>query len=344
MSITFSFLKAGSGDAILISFDGKNILIDGGEVYHGFIDEIEKIKENNQLIDLMVLTHIDSDHISGFLEILEDYSFLINSIWFNPFDKAVLFPSLNRSNETSAKQGLKFQKFVAAFKVEYSNFSYDDQIFIEAKPEKFVLFPQLEVNILSPNKEKLDTLREKYTPPVKTNETSAKKRINSGTIEELAQYKFEKDSSLANAASIALLLTYQKEYKFLLLADADIELVTTTLKSLGYSKANKLKVNFVKLSHHGSKNNLNQAFLDIVETDSFVISTNGERHFHPNTETLCKIITNPERTKNQKIKFYFNYSEVFGELNQNLVFKNGQKERYNFNFFSIEDKSLTFGN
>ncbi|OUD12218.1 ComEC/Rec2 family competence protein [Thioflexithrix psekupsensis] len=345
MSITFNFLPAGYGDAILISFDGKNIFVDGGTKKNYLHKSIQKIKSNKQLIDLMVLTHIDSDHIGGFIGILknEEDGRLVQKVWFNSLDKANFIPSFTDSNETSARQGVTFQDRVKELAKE-NKLTYDDQIFIEAKPEKFEIFPHLEVNILSPTKEKLDILASSILESVsETRETATKTRINFCTIEQLAQYEFKKDSSPTNAASIVLLLTYKEEYKFLLLADADIELVTNSLINLGYSKKNKLKINFVKLSHHGSKNNLNQAFLELIDTDTFVILTNAGKHGHPDTETLCKIIMNPERNLGKKINFFLNYDSVYNSLKDNPVFEPEQRKKYNFSFFSKENEPLIFG-
>ena len=79
------FLKANNGDAIYISFLDKydqprNILVDGGREATYFdrvrrngplkrvIDDIKHRKEN---IDLLILSHIDNDHIEGFLKWFE---------------------------------------------------------------------------------------------------------------------------------------------------------------------------------------------------------------------------------------------------------------------------------
>ncbi len=68
MGIIFKFLKAGNGDSILISTNRSNILIDGGtkRTFNIYLKkEIDRLREANQIVDLMVLTHIDSDHIDG---------------------------------------------------------------------------------------------------------------------------------------------------------------------------------------------------------------------------------------------------------------------------------------
>ena len=113
------------------------------------------------------------------------------------------------------------------------------------------------------------------------------------------------------------------------------------MKKRGYSKQKPLKIDFVQLSHHGSKRNLNQYFLEIIDTEKFIISTDGSSHNHPNKETLCKIIMNPKRDKTKKINFLFNYEDICERFKQ--VFTEDERRSYNFNLEGIEEKKLVFG-
>jgi glyoxylase-like metal-dependent hydrolase (beta-lactamase superfamily II) len=98
MSFNFSVLQAEHGDCILIQgeFDGqsRNILVDGG-LSRTYIHKkrpqilkklLKKIKDAKQRIDLLVLSHVDEDHIAGLLagfkrgELLEE---LTDKVWFN---------------------------------------------------------------------------------------------------------------------------------------------------------------------------------------------------------------------------------------------------------------------
>ena len=93
------FLKAFKGDAILISlFENdtpRNILIDGGEAGTYSDDDnepgelkevIDNIKKKRQKLDLLILTHIDDDHIGGILKWFEEDEKAfewIEEVWFN---------------------------------------------------------------------------------------------------------------------------------------------------------------------------------------------------------------------------------------------------------------------
>lgn len=88
--LSIKLLPAGYGDCILLSTDDKkpvNILIDGGlaKTYNEFIKkEMAYILQLNQKLNLVICTHIDNDHISGLVELLNNsYYRLIDSIWYN---------------------------------------------------------------------------------------------------------------------------------------------------------------------------------------------------------------------------------------------------------------------
>ncbi len=325
MGIRFEFLKAGNGDCILISVDNQsiNILIDGGlpKTYNMELKKkLESIKNKNSYLDLVVLTHYDNDHIGGILKLLDSEKksiknsekTIIKEFWFNSFDNA-LVNYFTTSNQTSAKQQIKFDEYIKEL-IPY--IKYQSKISIDNKQEIFLGKNQeLKFTLLSPNNQKLDELFSKFEKEVINYKTSAHSSDSFLSIEELSTKQFKSDTSLTNGASIAFILEYEK-LKFLFLGDAHIDLIVESLQNLGYSKNNRLKLEFIKLSHHGSSKNLNSEFLDLVETNKFIILTNGGRHNHPNKETLAKILTYHKREKDKNghfkndIEFIYNYPQT----------------------------------
>lgn len=67
--------QSGKGDCILITSNNKNVLVDGGvsDAYTTYVsEELSKLKKAKIAIDLACVSHIDDDHIGGFLKMIED--------------------------------------------------------------------------------------------------------------------------------------------------------------------------------------------------------------------------------------------------------------------------------
>ena len=76
-----SFFDVGQGDAALIETPNKNqILIDGGPDYSVLSQLSKELPFYDRSIDLIILSHPDSDHLFGFLEILNRYD-VKNILW-----------------------------------------------------------------------------------------------------------------------------------------------------------------------------------------------------------------------------------------------------------------------
>lgn len=137
------------------------------------------------------------------------------------------------------------------------------------------------------------------------------------SIGSLANEIFVPDSSLSNKSSFSFLI--QKNHKKILyLGDCHAE---TVISWLNNNQIDKIKVDAVKISHHGSKNNTSLALLERIDCQKYLISTNGKSHGHPHLETLARIAV---INKDIKTNIYFNY----GLKNIPTWFTNELCERY----------------
>ena len=183
------------GDSFLIQFPNEkfNLLVDTGFIstYDQYLKpRLIELKSDNQAIDLLVISHIDADHISGAIKLLEDnldsakHNIIeIKNIWHNsyrhiqhkslisktPYKKnkvavqrfgALGYPlqQEEKQNSISAKQGSSL-----ATKIEQSGYNWNSQfngnaVIIENQ-QLIQLTPNLKLILLSPNQQKLEKLR-----------------------------------------------------------------------------------------------------------------------------------------------------------------------------------------
>lgn len=116
------------------------------------------------------------------------------------------------------------------------------------------------------------------------------------TIEELKTAEFTEDTEdPINGSSISLLAEFG-DLKALLLADSHPSDVINSLCALGYCKKNPIEVEFMQLSHHGSKANTSSELLEIVNTKCYVVTGNGIHNRHPDKEAIVRLLIKDKRS------------------------------------------------
>ena len=309
-------LKAGCGDCIFVSIiDGEEIfriLIDGG-VPATYLDlklgfplpgnlkvKLDELKSSGGHIDLLVITHIDDDHIGGLLNWFMyncPNRYFVREIWFNDNISVPSAQSTNNSKESA----IDFKCLLDRKGIPYKN--------LIVQNNKYV-YKWGTISILSPNAKyhnKIsnllqDTLNKRCTTD---NCGNSSYQI---PIHDLIKSKWKIRLSVANKSSIAFLLTTRDKLSYLFLGDADIHEVIKGLKSLGFGQGNKLRCESIKLSHHGSKNNYTDDFLDMISTKNFIVSTDGSIYGHPDKEVIARLITETDSD------ILFNYDSVLRSL------------------------------
>jgi len=306
------FLPAYNGDAIHIRYINSdkpiNILIDGGTKQTYFtkgkknqiIDGplkllINEIKEAKEKINLLILTHVDDDHIGGILRWFEndqDALGLIERVWFN--SGKTIAKELNKTEvnipeiqlapvgttATGIDQGVTFEKIIRAGKI------WDEKII---KQGQSLFFEGLTVKILSPSVANLQELHDKWKTEAPGSMTAAATDYKLSLEHYLANLISDPDDAPHNGSSIAFIVVYKKK-NLLFLADAHIQTIVDGLNHFEFNQDNPIDAEFVKLSHHGSNRNISEELLKIINSDEFIISTNGVRHGHPDKKGLAKII------------------------------------------------------
>lgn len=132
------------------------------------------------------------------------------------------------------------------------------------------------------------------------------------------------DSSKTNSQSIILVLHY-KDSSILLPGDAIPEKLLNALDE--YRKEEIARFVLVKLPHHGSYKNITKEILDKIECSDYVVSTNGERYFHPNKKMMIKIFKWGKFIEGKKLTFHLNY---YDDLYKKMNITEAEKRHYNF--------------
>ncbi|MFD1166983.1 ComEC/Rec2 family competence protein [Sphingobacterium daejeonense] len=346
------FLQAFNGDSIWISFlendIPRNILIDGGtSTTYTFKDKkdgkikqgdlknlIEFLKANNEKLDLVILTHIDDDHIDGFLKwFSKDETAIqnIKEIWFNSGriikkylndTKAEINPVRfkEQTTLTSVSQGVDFENYIREKEV------WDEKVI---KQGDIIDWNGIAFQILSPSKEKLVELLKEWEKkaPASLLDTSRKDDYKKTLKKVMKENTFEEDDDPYNGSSISFIIT-REDKKYLFLADSHPSNIISELKRLGYNPTNnKLQIEILKISHHGSQKNTSVELLELIETYKYVISTNGDMHGHPDKATIARIVN-----ANSKAKIYFNYPTLIDKL----ILKEDRTDYPNVEFLGTE--------
>jgi beta-lactamase superfamily II metal-dependent hydrolase len=345
--------QAECGDAFRLRFKGNdnkfhNIFIDSGlpRTYrHSLDEEIQVIIQDNEKIDLWVISHIHDDHIGGVTKYLDTIidgtrKDIVETWFYNPPRYyEVESQKINIiSTSLSIGQGDKLFEYL---KLNNKILEYD----ITNELPIIDLYG-LKITILSPTKLGLHSLREKYKTGIELEKEevehisqaiSSKGNDYNIPLSEFNISDFKEDDSIENQSSISLLIECNGE-KTLWLADAFSSDVITSLNKLGYNETNQLQCQFVKVSHHGSKGNNSSKLYELISCSNYIISANGENKYDlPKKECLARIIRNPRRETNTKLKLYFNYDnstlKTIFKIDQNEVF-----EKFNFKTIFIDKK------
>ncbi len=308
--ITIEALPAAHGDALWIEYGSESklhrVLIDGGPAHtyeSGLRRRIAALEGEECTLELMVVTHIDADHIDGSLIMLQELSDLkvhINELWFNGWAQ------LPQKDERAVYAPLQGEFLVGlilddpALKGNW-NQSFDQKAVVipddEDKPLPVIeLDGGARLTLLGPSIKELQRLRTQWASAIRDfspgNAEEALRRLR-----ERRQYRppempavfaapqYGDDRSPANGSSISFIFEY-KGISILFAGDAQARGLAPSLERLANLRSlNKVPLDVVKLPHHGSMRNVSDEWLQWVDCQNWLISTNGDVFDHPDIET-----------------------------------------------------------
>jgi hypothetical protein len=319
---------AQQGDALWIEYGTPGsvhrVLIDAGTppTYQRLKDRIQGLPTEDRNFDLLIVTHVDTDHIGGALKLLADQSLgaTFRDIWFNDLDDLPECSEPTRGPIDGAimkrvAEGLGLDRNRA---FQGAAAAVPDQ---GPLPKKS-LAGGMVLTLLSPGIPQIADLRCAWIAALRKaglgpgapsadelNERARRKGVKIprgvGThdIQALAAVPFVRDRARANGSTIAVLAEYEGR-RCLLAGDAFPDVLTASLGRLRAERGgDPLSVDAFKLPHHGSRRNVNAELVRAVSCACYLFSTDGSVFGHPDPEAVARVI----RHGGTNLTLAFNY-------------------------------------
>ncbi len=274
---------AGNGDALLVEVPESGgswlALIDGG-VGRTFQDRVAPYLEsrdkghspNNPTgLDLVVCTHIDSDHITGLLALVEtaqptgtEAAWWPSTVWHNSFEDIVSHQSTHASRAqslaaiASVPQGERLRRRLR-----------EKGIPLNAPDGQFIRAPRVyrsgsvHIDVLAPDDAAIEKLRSYW-------------RKKGSKVRPLVQ-EVKPDDSQTNLASVVLHVS-QGGHKLLLTGDQVASSIIEGLDAGGFGHlARPHHVDVMQIPHHGSRRNSSLALYKRVTARHYLVSASGKQ-------------------------------------------------------------------
>ncbi|WP_313953731.1 hypothetical protein [Accumulibacter sp.] len=323
-------LPALYGDCLFVEYGdsarSRRLLIDGGPIatYRYLEARLDALPAGDRRFELVVMSHVDTDHVEGLVRLFANTPVPIRVIdlWFNGWNHLA-----SGGRVLGGKQGEFLSALIVRrFEQEQWNGAFAGQAVVVPDdgplPER-MLAGGLKLTLLSPTPATLDKMREAWAkdlgPSVTPGDLDAawqrlarRKAYLPGQgllgttpeVDALLARQLKVDRAAANGSSIAFLAEFADK-SCLFLADAYHQVITDSIRRLLKQRGQQvLKVDAVKVAHHGSAGNISDELLALIDSPRFLVSTNGSRFRHPDAEAMQRIIA---RSRHQPPTLCFNY-------------------------------------
>jgi len=311
-------IQAKCGDCLILEFGTQShrryILIDGGPdtIYESHLrNELQEIGKGGGKLDLVVLSHVDKDHITGLMDLMADLrqqragdateTIAIDALWHNAFSQTIgssndiearlrIFlanasSASNRMTMTSVAiegigEGNQLRLAAAALGIPINPGFSHDIVCLDEAPEPIAL-GNLSLQVVGPTKKNLEELKKEWLDWLDKHENSLS--LPNPSLAAMI------DQSIPNLSSI-MFLAEADGVKILLTGDGRGDHLLEGLKGANLlNSKGVLHVDVLKVPHHGSDRNVTEKFFKKVTADNYVISANG-KDGNPDLQTLKWIV------------------------------------------------------
>ncbi len=345
-------LPAAEGDALWIEYGNASkpsrIIIDGGTLGSETIvrEQIAALAANERVFDLLVVTHVDSDHIAGVVKLLNDKKLgtTFRDVWFNAWRHI----DPERTDVLGPVEGELLSALLTDRHDPWNRaFNGNAVVTPAAGPLPVVtLDGGMKLTLLSPNREVLTKLAPEWKKTVEEagldpgNVDAAREELakrhkyappsdvlgDTVAVAELADSDFHTDTTKPNATSIAFVAEFEGR-SCLFTGDAQMPVLVPAVRRLCAERGvQRLQIDVLKLPHHGSKANISVELLDLLDCGGYVASSSGAKFGHPDPEAIARVIVHG----GDKPTLHFNYRTKFNDMwdSTELRFKFKYKTAY----------------
>jgi beta-lactamase superfamily II metal-dependent hydrolase len=292
-SVELRAFPARSGECLLLEYTGNDrakhrILVDGG-LGSAFDDGVGTVLApvgSVSRVDVAVVTHVDRDHIEGVLRALEDKRLDADDFWFN--GRAQIADQGRDHDARSVQQGDALSTLIPD---DRRNLVVEGRALLVpgARPLRIPLPGGATAILLSPSEKRLQALLKKW--PQSRGEVGSVDELLNALRDEAVRGpgEFGKDRSTANGSSIAFLFEHDGA-SILFTADALASELEGSIRALLIERGQpKLKVQLLKLPHHGSRQNITDQLLELIDPEQILVCTDGSQFSHPDEDALEKV-------------------------------------------------------
>ena len=305
---TIHMLDAGHGDCLWVEYGDadapKRLLIDAGtpatweKSLHPKLQAVVDA-EDECVIELFVITHIDDDHIGGALRFLDEIDtsvVKIREIWFNGF----FHLSDQEPADLGPMQGEKLTELIRRGGWAW-NKRFDRRAAMVPREGALKSFTVggMKLTLLSPSFEKLQKLKETWEEVILAEglvpghamaeaETVLPGGFLGDDVEVMASTPFKQDPTPANGSSIAFLAEFDG-VRVLFGADAHPSVLLDSLQREPF-RGEPQALDAFKLPHHGSAKNVSVPMLEAFPASRYLVSTTGARFRHPDDEAMARAV------------------------------------------------------
>ena len=310
--LRLEMLPARQGDCLLVEWSAPDrvlrMLVDAGPApaYPLIAQRLALLAPPR--IDVLVLTHVDADHVEGAILLTNDrdLDIEIGEVWYNG--------SRQLAGELGPVQG----EILSAI-IEKRALGWNGTFGAAAvkAPDQGRLVDHelpggMRVTVLSPDGPCLRRLRDVWwevcqeeglavgsvedalrAPGCTTCTETGQSYLaapEAMDVDSLARSRSATDRSLPNASSVVLLLEYGGE-RLLLAGDSTPDMLLPAVRRLLHERAvDRLPLSAFKLPHHGSAKNVTRPLLECLPAWHYLFSSDGSYFRHPDPAAVARVV------------------------------------------------------